>query len=72
MVECEQVSGQTASANKTVLIDTWWNVNAVGEGGDWGDGEVLIDTWWNVNHSQLVAARPGIKVLIDTWWNVNK
>ena len=51
MVECECYSLPLMALTFLVLIDTWWNVNAVGEGGDWGDGEVLIDTWWNVNHS---------------------
>ena len=56
---------------KTVLIDTWWNVNkyfllenVVGD-------KVLIDTWWNVNVSPGLT-RPVLQsVLIDTWWNVN-
>ena len=37
------------AANATVLIDTWWNVNAEPKGfRAWAD-KVLIDTWWNVN-----------------------
>ena len=32
-----------------VLIDTWWNVNAVKRINTGRYSGVLIDTWWNVN-----------------------
>ena len=32
-----------------VLIDTWWNVNAVACHSAFAMSAVLIDTWWNVN-----------------------
>ena len=32
-----------------VLIDTWWNVNAVASLNSAFAMRVLIDTWWNVN-----------------------
>ena len=56
---------------KSVLIDTWWNVNAINTIKYNRFSIVLIDTWWNVN-----TERPDINifhavVLIDTWWNVN-
>ena len=34
---------------KSVLIDTWWNVNVVTTFKKMGTEVVLIDTWWNVN-----------------------
>ena len=37
-----------------VLIDTWWNVNQLAEGGVLKKGQVLIDTWWNVNVFQQI------------------
>ena len=40
----------------SVLIDTWWNVNALrGQINNYGFG-VLIDTWWNVNLKTLKVA----------------
>ena len=32
-----------------VLIDTWWNVNAIASITVVTTLMVLIDTWWNVN-----------------------
>ena len=32
-----------------VLIDTWWNVNAIVTCKSFLSETVLIDTWWNVN-----------------------
>ena len=56
---------------KSVLIDTWWNVNI--DSGYRGEihAIVLIDTWWNVNSSFLTPFPSDLFVLIDTWWNVN-
>ena len=34
---------------KSVLIDTWWNVNYDRLACRKEAFEVLIDTWWNVN-----------------------
>ena len=34
---------------KSVLIDTWWNVNEPAEPFITIYRFVLIDTWWNVN-----------------------
>ena len=43
------VSGNTALVRVTVLIDTWWNVNAYVLSVASTSLFVLIDTWWNVN-----------------------
>ena len=34
---------------KTVLIETYWNVNTVAGGVDYAASVVLIETYWNVN-----------------------
>ena len=49
MVECEYFFITFIVAEKTVLIDTWWNVNTVCRTHIEHLKEVLIDTWWNVN-----------------------
>ena len=49
MVECKFVINSTAYDDVTVLIDTWWNVNAVVSVTVTPSSAVLIDTWWNVN-----------------------
>ena len=36
-----------------VLIDTWWNVNAVNAIPSNISLLVLIDTWWNVNRDMI-------------------
>ena len=54
-----------------VLIDTWWNVNAISIGGHTYILNVLIDTWWNVNNGVRIDTACRVGVLIDTWWNVN-
>ena len=70
MVECEYALCDVSSDVRTVLIDTWWNVNEDFNVSDFLKILVLIDTWWNVNKSrQRYLKREN--VLIDTWWNVN-
>ena len=49
MVECEYACGYSHSRIKSVLIDTWWNVNAEDCHTLILTDTVLIDTWWNVN-----------------------
>ena len=50
MVECEYVNPVFIHFSNRVLIDIWWNVNQLAEGGVLKKGQVvLIDTWWNVN-----------------------
>ena len=72
MVECEYKIGVDKCADKTVLIDTWWNVNKSGYHVFANVPKVLIDTWWNVNMYQARHHHLKATVLIDTWWNVNK
>ena len=49
MVECELACIQFVFIFRSVLIDTWWNVNKV-RAKVFEEGKpVLIDTWWNVN-----------------------
>ena len=55
----------------SVLIDTWWNVNARIFMRACKTHFVLIDTWWNVNTDQRIIFKGLDHVLIDTWWNVN-
>ena len=38
--------------SKSVLIDTWWNVNKALSCLPTDIRSVLIDTWWNVNYIQ--------------------
>ena len=57
---------------RSVLIDTWWNVNHIDQAAVSNGHTVLIDTWWNVNLYNSQRPPAGNKVLIDTWWNVNK
>ena len=57
---------------RTVLIDTWWNVNEASARRKHLSLLVLIDTWWNVNDDQILINQGAHVVLIDTWWNVNK
>ena len=49
MVECELACKFTVGKVGTVLIDTWWNVNANPCLTVKSVTSVLIDTWWNVN-----------------------
>ena len=59
------------NAGRSVLIETYWNVNRDDRVRPGGHPQVLIETYWNVN---AVACRrfgrPGT-VLIETYWNVN-
>ena len=55
-----------------VLIDTWWNVNALCRYQIRQIRSVLIDTWWNVNFLMYKPFGVVTLVLIDTWWNVNE
>ena len=71
MVECEFSSVSPVTMSYLVLIDTWWNVNQLAEGGVLKKGQVLIDTWWNVNKLRDTPVLADRIVLIDTWWNVN-
>ena len=54
MVECESSTAMLSEFVNFVLIDTWWNVNQLAEGGVLKKGQVLIDTWWNVNVFQQI------------------
>ena len=56
---------------RSVLIDTWWNVNQVKLCSAAEKVVVLIDTWWNVNILIETSETRDTTVLIDTWWNVN-
>ena len=49
MVECEYALCDVSSDVRTVLIDTWWNVNYIMPRRCITQFFVLIDTWWNVN-----------------------
>ena len=49
MVECEFSLYLLLYIIRSVLIDTWWNVNKGTDLDQYGDKDVLIDTWWNVN-----------------------
>ena len=49
MVECKFFKKGKMDYGETVLIDTWWNVNAVVSVTVTPSLAVLIDTWWNVN-----------------------
>ena len=49
MVECESAGIEKGNSNRSVLIDTWWNVNKYTPDDLVYTGDVLIDTWWNVN-----------------------
>ena len=49
MVECEFCFTDSPSESNNVLIDTWWNVNAIVVITVSTTVIVLIDTWWNVN-----------------------
>ena len=49
MVECEFKESSVVACKKTVLIDTWWNVNKEYLDTTKAIDGVLIDTWWNVN-----------------------
>ena len=60
-----------ASAEISVLIDTWWNVNTSEIKRSYQTAYVLIDTWWNVNIQSYSFVIDLPQVLIDTWWNVN-
>ena len=71
MVECECIKQGFNRHTIIVLIDTWWNVNAVAKNLDFIRHFVLIDTWWNVNFILAVLNFVVPIVLIDTWWNVN-
>ena len=71
MVECESILTAQQLSEILVLIDTWWNVNQLAEGGVLKKGQVLIDTWWNVNTDSICKWFGIQPVLIDTWWNVN-
>ena len=56
---------------KTVLIETYWNVNGRGIYCHWCVCLVLIETYWNVNPF-VCCPRLGVRgVLIETYWNVN-
>ena len=46
-----------AYTKKTVLIDTWWNVNMFADLGLVPHFTVLIDTWWNVNYIRRSSER---------------
>ena len=56
---------------RSVLIDTWWNVNTFEFLAFTSCICVLIDTWWNVNSGNVINVFDKRIVLIDTWWNVN-
>ena len=71
MVECEYFFITFIVAEKTVLIDTWWNVNSENIISVGVIDLVLIDTWWNVNAFSSYVTFQYQSVLIDTWWNVN-
>ena len=49
MVECEFNCRDVKNGVYGVLIDTWWNVNAIVVITVSTTVIVLIDTWWNVN-----------------------
>ena len=49
MVECEFCFTDSPSDPRSVLIDTWWNVNDIIFFITHLVFRVLIDTWWNVN-----------------------
>ena len=55
MVECEFEMLKRGYKLARVLIDTWWNVNAMKNNEDHIVETVLIDTWWNVNKGRRIA-----------------
>ena len=71
MVECESNKLGIGADAYSVLIDTWWNVNAAKPTKYYSFDIVLIDTWWNVNTDFYPQEQLMMIVLIDTWWNVN-
>ena len=56
MVECELKTNQRNKSSKSVLIDTWWNVNETAVKIATPGNAVLIDTWWNVNQRMPEAS----------------
>ena len=71
MVEGERDYICLLQQTRTVLIDTWWNVNEKCKKYFCFIMDVLIDTWWNVNLDEIMLRLAHDTVLIDTWWNVN-
>ena len=72
LLECKFHMRHIVSACLSVLISTYWNVNA-SEGALSGvDNRVLISTYWNVNLDRQFVLLKHRHVLISTYWNVNQ
>ena len=56
---------------ESVLIETYWNVNAQRRAVACRELSVLIETYWNVNVVQWNKFAKVRGVLIETYWNVN-
>ena len=70
MVECEYKTAQNIPTIKSVLIDTWWNVND--DNGTMRKQTVSFNRY--MVECELLCPYPvkrQMQVLIDTWWNVN-
>ena len=57
-MECKAEQAQQIEQNKTVLIETSWNVKPSILKGDVQDNSVLIETSWNVKQSAKTTLKP--------------
>ena len=72
MVECESSTAMLSEFVNFVLIDTWWNVNQLAEGGVLKKGQgfnrYMVECEYTISEVIRIELT---SVLIDTWWNVN-
>ena len=55
---------------KSVLIETYWNVKMMEWTEKWLMHFVLIETYWNVKVEEWCNEEFERRVLIETYWNV--
>ena len=71
LLECKSTPHTHVLLNFSVLISTYWNVNALKLQKKRLNNSVLISTYWNVNYDAWERNGWLTVVLISTYWNVN-
>ena len=66
------MTSQQLDITRTVLIETYWNVNFRKSDASAISKAVLIETYWNVNAGAPSPFLVSFFVLIETYWNVNE
>ena len=69
-MECKSSEKVDVRYSESVLISTYWNVNAIIVGTAAATALVLISTYWNVNPALILGLQVIPTVLISTYWNV--